>query len=352
MQCPTCGTEIQPGVTRCPSCGTPTTPTPLQTSGTLEYDPAVETIPYVEYSPLTKTSVASPASPASSTTPSSPSFSPEPGPDAIPQQQSVQQKRAERPPILRSTAVLLIILAGLIVVGGSGVTAYATFFHAVEFHAQATAVTQSILTQQAQATAAARANSPQRTYDRITNILPSFTDPLDGRHSSPWSNQSKGGTGCAFSNGAYHVRIAPNDFYSYCLATGSHYSNFLYEVQMTIVQGLDGGVVFRTSNPSLPSYVFTITYSGFYALNVSLDPQHGRTLVFGRSLAIKTGLNQANLLGVLARAGNISLFINKHFVASASDDTYSSGAIGLVTSNFPQTSIDVAFNNVRVWNLP
>src|SRR5207248_1805411 len=145
---------------------------------------------------------------------------------------------------------------------------------------------------------------------------------------------------------------APKDFYSYCLAAGSNYSNFLFQVQMTIIQGLDGGVVFRTSNPSLPSYIFTVTYSGLYALNVAFDPQHGRTLAFGRSLVIKTGLNQANLLGVMARAGNLSLFINKHFVASVSDDTYHAGAIGLATSNFPQTSIDVAFNNVHVWNLP
>ena len=346
MQCLSCGAEIQGGVTRCPSCGTSLPLMSPRTSETIPYDSDSETIPYVDHNPLTTASSAPLASSSSS------SLSPEPEPGLVPQQQMVKEKRAGRPGILRSTAVLLIILAGLIVVGGGGITSYATFFHTVELHAQATAVTQSILTEQAQATATARANSPQITYDRITSKVPSLTDPLDGQHSSPWSNKVKGNTGCAFENGAYHLHIAPKDLYSYCLANGSNYRNFLFQVEVTIIHGLDAGVVFRTANPSLPSYVFTVTYNGLYALNVAVDAQHGRTLAFGRSLTVKTGLNQANLLSVLARNGNIFLFINKHFVASASDNTYPSGAIGLVASNFPQTSIDIAFNNAFVWNLP
>ena len=352
MQCLSCGTEIQPGVTKCPSCGTPTPLMPPQASENIPYDSGIESIPYVDYNRLTAAPSASPSSSPDipTTASSSSSLNSEPGPGDIPQQQIVKEKRAGRPAILRSTAVLLIILAGLIVVGGGGITAYATLFHTLELHAQATAVTQNILTEQAQATA--HAISPQSTYDRITSMVPSFTDPLDGRHSSPWSNKVKGDTGCAFRNGAYHLHIAPKDLYSYCLATGSNYSNFLFQVQMTIIQGLDAGMVFRTANPSLPSYVFTITYNGLYALNVAVDPQHSRSLAFGRSVAINTGLNQTNLLSVMARNGNISLFINKHFVAGASDTTYPSGAIGLVASNFPQTSIDIAFNNAFVWNLP
>lgn len=353
MQCLSCGAEIQAGVARCPSCGTSLPLTSPQTSETIPYDSDIETIPYVDHNPLTTTLSAPSVSStgATATTSSSSSLSLEPEPGGVPQQ-ILKEKRARRPGILRSTAVLLIVLAGLIVVGGGGITAYATFFHTVELHAQATVVTQSILTEQAQATATARANSPQSTYDRTTGMVPSFTDPLDGQHSSPWSNKVKGNTGCAFENGAYHLHIAPKDLYNYCLANGSNYRNFLFQVQMTIIHGLDAGVVFRTANPSLPSYVFTVTYNGLYALNVAVDPQHGRTLAFGRSSAFNTGLNQANLLSVLARDGNIFLFINKHFVAGASDNTYPSGAIGLVASNFPQTSIDIAFNNAFVWNLP
>ncbi len=198
MQCLSCGAEIQAGVTKCPSCGTPISRLPPQASENIPYDSGVESIPYVDYNPLTAASSASPASsPGTPTTASSSSsLNSEPGPGDIPQQQIVKEKRARRPAILRSTAVLLIILAGLIVVGGGGITAYATFFHTLEFHAQATAVTQNILTEQAQATA--HANSPQSTYDRITSMVPSFTDPLDGRHSSPWSNKVKGNTGCAY----------------------------------------------------------------------------------------------------------------------------------------------------------
>src|ERR1051326_4207394 len=266
MQCLSCGVEIPAEASRCPSCGTPTSSLP-QTSESASYDSGVETIPYVEYSPLTATP---PAPPRVATTGASPAFPASPEEPAS-QQQIVKEKRARRPGILKSTAVLLIILAGLLVVGGGGVAAYATVFHTVEFNAQATAVTQNILSGQARSTAIANANSPQNMYNRIITRAPSFTDPLDGQHTSPWSNEVNGNTGCAFKNGAYHLHIAPQDLYDYCLATGSNYSNFLFQVQLTIIQGLDAGVVFRTTNPRLPSYIFTITYSGLYALNVSID---------------------------------------------------------------------------------
>lgn len=343
MRCPSCGTEIQPGAAQCPSCGTPSTPEPFEHSGTQPYAADIESIPYVASSSLTETPDATSAS-SSSTTASSP--------PSVGSQAEQSQPAVQRPRMLRSTAVLLIILAALLIGGGGGFTAYATIIHSLELHAQATAVTQGILKEQALATANAQANSPQITYNHITSRTPSLSDPLDGLHASSWSNKGTGETGCVFTNGAYHLHIAPKDFYSYCLAGGSNYKNFLFQVQMTVIKGLDGGIVFRTADPSFPSYVFTITYNGLYSLNVSFSTQGGRTLAFGRSLAINNGLNQVNLLGVLALNDTISLFINKHFVTSVSDDTHSSGAIGLITSNFPRSSIDVAFNNAQVWNLP
>src|ERR1700730_15353421 len=124
MQCLSCGTEIQPGATKCPSCGTPTPLMPPQASENISYDSGVESIPYVDYNPLTSAPSASPASsPGTPTTASSSSsLSSKPGPSVVPQQQNVKEKRAGRPGILRSTAVLLIILAGLSVVGGGGST--------------------------------------------------------------------------------------------------------------------------------------------------------------------------------------------------------------------------------------
>src|SRR5256714_12519778 len=126
MQCLTCGAEIQPGVTKCPSCGTPTPlmpPMPPQASENIPYDSGVESIPYVDYNPLTAAPSASPASSPGTTTTvsSSSSLSSEPGPSVVPQQQIVKEKRAGRPGILRSTAVLLIILAGLIASSRGGI---------------------------------------------------------------------------------------------------------------------------------------------------------------------------------------------------------------------------------------
>ena len=75
-------------------------------------------------------------------------------------------------------------------------------------------------------------------------------------------------------------------------------------------------------------------------------------MAFGRSSAIKTGLNQLNLISVMLRGDEIDLFINKQLVTSLHDQTYPAGAIGLFADNTMNISTDTAFSNVQVWNLP
>ena len=96
-------------------------------------------------------------------------------------------------------------------------------------------------------------------------------------------------------------------------------------------------------------YSFYINQDGTYAFYLA-GPSAGQYLRNGSSPFIKTGLNQTNLIAVVARGSTIYLYVNKQYITSLSDNTFSSGQIGvLVNENSLPT--EVMFQNVQVWNV-
>lgn len=243
--------------------------------------------------------------------------------------------------------VALVLLALLVILTGIGFLFYATLFRVVSYRMQATAVVQNILTAQAQATIIA---SPQYVYSQVTKRTPSYTDPLDGQHISFWAPRQQGNSTCNFANDGYHIRIAPGDSFITCLTMNS-YRNFLFQVQMTIKKGSESGIMFRSSEQRNEEYVFGITDNGLYSVDVATGPQGGTILVYGRSAFINSGLNQPNLLSVLAQGSTFSFYINKHFVKSIHNNLYADGSIGFAAVNFLHINTDCVFTNVKVWTL-
>jgi hypothetical protein len=349
MQCTSCGMNIQIGEAKCSSCGTPVQP---DTSDFSPYLPGEDVIPYIPNSSSTALPPATYTSQQSHTVQSLPDHSLQISSETAPHPQSAQQGPPEQPHHPVYTALLLVTLVLLIIMGG-GTTYYAAAFHPAELNARATAVAQSVLAVQAQATATANASSPQSIYTQITSRSPSLADLLDGRHIGLWGDQRKGDTSCAFINGAYHIRISANDFFYYCLASSNDFSHFIFQVQVTIIKGFDAGIMFRSFNPQPIYYFFTFNYNGLYALGSSGDLQGGGSvLAFGRSSAIKIGLNQPNLLSIMVRNSNLDLFINKQLVKSWQAETQGSGAIGLIADNTMHALTDTAFSNAQAWKLP
>ncbi len=346
MHCRTCGTETPNGTTLCPRCVAPVT-TKDTAFDTNTYELESEALPYIPYSPQLAASKAS-SSIDTKVTRTSPELQPA---DPLKSQQgSMQKKFVQSTPLLTRAGIFLLILLTLLIVGsGSGMLVYATVVHPAELQANATAVAQGIVIGETQATATVNAQSPQNTYNLITSESPTLTDPLNGQTSSIWSIKSTDTKSCSFSNGAYHLRLAPKDLTIICPAAGTRYNNFIYQVQQTIINGFDGGISFRSYDETTPSFSFIITMTGFYALSAEMD---NRPLAFGHSSAIHTGLNQTNQIAVMAQGEKVSLFINKQLVTSVSDAGNGSGEIGMYTENLPGSNIDVAFSNAQVWDLP
>jgi hypothetical protein len=282
------------------------------------------------------------------------------------------------------TVTILLIVIVLFLLGGSGLIYYVGVYRPQQIHANATATVNAQVTGTAQAnaqatanalgTAMAQANSTataqasataaasatasalQAVLSQATSGTPALSDPLNAPSNNNWdqlsaSNSTAGGS-CAYTGGAYHSNMPQKSFFQPCFAETPTYGNFAFQVQMTITQGDEGGILFRADPANSKFYLFRISQSGAYDLFLYVDNQggHAKNLLSNSSTLIKTGQNQTNTITVVARGANIYFFINSQYLDGVSNGMFSSGKIGVFgESNTNPT--DVAFSNAQVWQL-
>ena len=264
--------------------------------------------------------------------------------------------------------VLLIVL--LSVVGGVGV--YTTNINLV---ATATAITQMTATTtapnatltaptattQVNATATTQANATASTQAAHATAA-ATTNPYGGTlvlseslsdisHGYGWSViHDQFGT-CQFRGGAYHVSTTISGSRHWCDASPV-FSNFAFEVQMTILKGDTGGITFRAEDALNTTYVFSVGQNGRCELYIAQGTSNTRTLVQPvLSLAVHQGLGKTNTIAVVAQGNTITLHVNHQQIASVTDSTSSHGLIGLAVSSYTPGSYptEVAYSNARVW---
>jgi hypothetical protein len=285
---------------------------------------------------------------------------------------------------MSSTVIILLIVIVLFLLGGSGLIYYVGVYQPQKMHADATATVNVQITGTAQANAQATANAVatsqaqanatatsqasatavasatatalQAILSQATSGNPTLNDPLNAPSSNNWdqlsaSNSTQSGS-CAYTGGAYHSSMPTKGFFQPCYAQAPTFSNFAYQVQMTITQGDEGGILFRADTANSKFFLFRINQSGAYNLYLYVDNQgtHAKSLLSSTASPFKKGLNQPNTVTVVARGGSIYFYINGQYVDGVSNSTLSSGKIGVFgESNTNPT--DVAFSNAQVWQL-
>lgn len=199
--------------------------------------------------------------------------------------------------------------------------------------------------------------TPQEIYSSAVVRSPDFKDPLTSQDANDWDELDASDGGCMFVGEAYRVTINQKGLVQLCEAHAKNFSDFTFEVQMTIIQGDGGGLTFRDSGNSSNIYRFRVSADGSYDLfatfftNPFAPPELKHIFASGQNLkAIRAGLRQTNTLGIVARGNTISLFVNRHYLASVSDPSPGPGLIGLFAVDFSNNTT-VAFRNVKVWYL-
>ena len=140
------------------------------------------------------------------------------------------------------------------------------------------------------------------------------------------------------------------EYYSWCIAEIPVFRDFAYQVQMKIMEGDGGGLVFRSEGKVGNYYYFHVGQDGSYGLSIFVAKGQPIDVVKGTSTSIKTGLGQANMLCVVVRGSDIAMYVNRQAVAEVIDTVYSSGQIGVVADEDSKTT-DVAYTNAQVWAL-
>jgi len=261
--------------------------------------------------------------------------------------------------------ILLSILVLLTIVG-SGIIYYFSVPYPAQLHAQATATVQAhanavatataqaihnanaTVTAQAQATLTAQ----QNIYAQATNGNPATSDSLAKNSPLNWNEYDTASNGgCVFNGGLYHVKESETGFFQTCFAQVSNFSNFTLQVQMSILSGEYGGLVFRADDQNSKFYFLQIGASSSYELFTYFNNSgnNAKTLLSSYSTAIK-GQNQPNLITLIARGKQLTLFVNKQYVDTVSDNTYKSGQIGLAAYD-KTIAANLAFSNLQVWKL-
>ncbi len=246
-----------------------------------------------------------------------------------------------------------------LILGSSVFALFGTVLRPNIFHQQATAVASHFLTAQVQGTlqattqALASATAIQNLYVQTVSNQPVYSDPLNEQNKSNWNVTLSPTSGCAFIKNAYHIFESTRNFNRFCLAPVGTLTDFAFQVQMTLIKGDLGGIVFGLNgNGTIPtnSDYFGIDLTGAFSLfNISNRQFHA--LSHSLIQANDTNPNSVNLLTVIVLHGRIYLYENQHYLDSFSNTSYTtSGLAGLfVADSFEPT--EAAFNNVQIWRL-
>jgi hypothetical protein len=172
-----------------------------------------------------------------------------------------------------------------------------------------------------------------------------------------YTNQPSGS--CIFQKGVYFSIATPGNSSS-CNATESDLANLALQADVTIIQGDNAGIIFRSNTKEDSFYAFCITTGGSYYLQKSFpsttDVQDYSNLNIENSPAIqqgiiKQGIKQTNLLTVITQGNTFYLYVNEYYVGSVSDSSYTSGEVGIFTNSEKEGQIEAAFTNFEAWKL-
>jgi hypothetical protein len=371
--CTNCGRQLSPGMTVCPDCRQviPSTPTPAtyRSYQTVARNLSSQASAYQYSSKKTRGSnIDAGTQPTHKHSMSVMTATP-------PHLQSLQRHRI----FSRIIITAIIILTMLLIISGAGLLYYTEMAHSKLLHAQSTATAQKIQsanvhntavvhidatksavnqthakeTAVAHVTAQAQATTTtlQNIYAQSTSGHPALDMSLIDGTNDKWDlYPTKDGGGCAFADNALHSKVFQTNYYSPCLAHSTNFHNFALEIQMTIVKGDEGGIIFRSNSHNTDFYSFRVRTDGTYGLILTQNDGHTTPLVYDKSDLIKTGIGHPNIVTIIALGNIFYLYMNRHYVGSVSDSSYSTGSIGVMAID-RKNQTDVAFNNLHIWKL-
>ena len=206
----------------------------------------------------------------------------------------------------------------------------------------------------------AEKKDPYYIYIHATRGKPVLTDPMSSQSASDWLVGDWDDSSFFFSEGAFHLIVKKHPIYAPSEAKATHFSDFAFQTEMTLISGDGGGMVFRSGVEVAGGYRFFVgrDYVALFCEKERLLYEPIKIHPLKQDFADAGWcspspvdiLNYTNLLTVVARGSDIFLYINGQSVAYVQDNTAKSGKIGLMAISYTQDT-HVQFRNVQVWDL-
>lgn len=154
-------------------------------------------------------------------------------------------------------------------------------------------------------------------------------------------------------DGAYVFEVLQNDV-SRWAAAGQNFGDGIYELSATQLDGpLDNGygLLFRANPEAGNFYLFKVSGDGYVWIGRYQDGAEAATLIddhWFESAAVLQGLNVTNRLAVRAEAGNMIFYVNGQEVGRVTDNTLTSGDVGVLVQTLGGAPVVVSFDDLSV----
>lgn len=178
--------------------------------------------------------------------------------------------------------------------------------------------------------------------------LETFDDP------GTWRVASDSNVSGKIENGVYDFKVFADQL-SFWTTAGESFRDGIYEVEAKQIDGPDDnafGMIFRVSNDGKDFYTFQISGDGYVWIGRFQNGVEDSEPLVGswwiESRAVRRGANETNKLTVQAEGGNMIFFVNDQEVGRVTDNSFSSGDIGLIVGTLGMGGAHVQFDNFAV----
>lgn len=168
-----------------------------------------------------------------------------------------------------------------------------------------------------------------------------------------WSMDSTDDARFEILRRSFHITVNKPNWLAWSTYENAELSDFLVQTDVEAIRStLDGnyGLIFRfRDNDNF--YVFRISPRGTYSIMKLVDGEWTALVDWTTSELIDTEEGAVNRLSVLAEDTFIVVAINGTVVAQTQDSDLASGAVALVGGTYEDPDVEVAFDNVNIWDL-
>ena len=180
---------------------------------------------------------------------------------------------------------------------------------------------------------------------------PFFTDDFS-QDDGAWRTAAGEDAAFFFEDEAYHIHIPAPDTIELSSA-GVSASDFYLEVEATQLAGAPTtwyGLYFRGQADDR-GYFFFINGDGAYQLIWADEDDLEALIEETLSSELETGYDVTNRLGVLAQGSTLTLLANDAVLAELEHVAGAEGEIGLIAGTLDDGDMEVAFDNLALWEL-